>query len=120
MNIPVHISRVRPKDLASMPLVVIYNDSYGVNNTLPNSLGIAGDEQKTVNIDICFTANDDFSELLDDAVSDCLALLANADFLKANQIDTDSINVKYNYSNEMEKPLAIAQLTLTASGFKQL
>lgn len=120
LNIPTYITRVRPKDIEKLPIIVIYNDSYRIENEIPNYLGFAGNESKSVVIDICYANSDNFSDLLDDAVKDCLALLVDSDFMKNNRISADSIDVKYSYTNDFERPLAIASITLAARGFNQL
>lgn len=118
MNIPVFISRIRPKDLQALPMIVIGNNKLSIQNDIPNGLGLAGPTDQSITVDIVISSTDNFSDLLDDAVDDCLRLLADPTYLQANWESLDSVDVSYNQISELEKPVVIASITLSGTGFK--
>lgn len=118
MNIPVFISRIRPKDLQALPMIVIGNNKLSIQNDIPNGLGLAGPTDQSITVDIVISSTDNFSDLLDDAVDDCLRLLADPTYLQDNWGSLDSVDVSYNQISELEKPVVIASITLSGTGFK--
>lgn len=115
LNISVFTSRVRPTDIKNLPCLVIYNKSKSLQNDIPNNLYLGGQESISITIDAVLAMNGEFADSLDDLVQDIHNLLSDKTFLDANFNDVESIQTEYNYVDGLEKPLAVASITINAN-----
>lgn len=115
LNIPIHTSRVRPVDIKDLPCLVIYNKSKSLQVDIPNNLYLGGTESVSISIDAVIGMSGEFADALDDLVQDIHDLLSDKTFLDENFNDIESIQTEYNYVDGLEKPLALASITINAN-----
>lgn len=118
LGIQIHTSRVRPVDIRDLPCLVIYNKSSKLDNLIPNNLYLGGDESVTISIDAVLSMNGEFADALDDLVQSIIQQLSDKTFLDENFNTVDSIEVDYQYVDGLEKPLAVASITIYAKTFR--
>lgn len=118
IGIPVYDSRIQPSQLKNLPAIIIYNDKFSIENTLPHALGISGTNNFSFNIDVICAYSGDYAERLDDYVESIINLLGTPIYIADNYDNIDSVSVSYQYISEFETPLAIANINIQASLIK--
>ncbi len=116
--IPVFNSKISPSQLKSLPCIIIYNDKFSIENTLPHTLGISGTQNISMNIDVICAYAGEFAGQLDDYVENVITLLGTPIYLADNYDNLESVNVTYQYISEFETPLAVATINIQATRIK--
>lgn len=115
---PVFDSRITPNQLKTLPFIVVLNDKFSLENTVPNCLALSGPRNISINVDVAVAHNNDYANLLDDLVESVIDKIGDPMFMAANVDNINNISVSYTYSNDFETILAIATININADILK--
>lgn len=115
ISAPVFNSKATPTMLANLPAVVVYVESVKGNGHVPTN---AFTQNIALQIDVMVTATENWADQADDLVDEVLTALFNSNDWYALFDFVEEYSVDYQIISDGTKPIATAQITISAGAFK--